>query len=79
MMGFKPQLTMASEDKIRPIFIPIDTYKKIMEGRATDRELLQYLRGMCVVNQNCDWAFTELSPNEEFAEIQKMIEWHLAQ
>jgi len=70
-------------DTTSTFFIPL----KSMEGRATDRQtdrqtdrdLLLHLQGICVINQICDWAFTELSPNEEFAEIQKMIESHFAQ
>ena len=76
-----------SEDEMREIIRKLEDYwkshirelLKSMEGKATDRDLLQHLQGICVINQNCDWAFTELSPNEEFAEIQKMIESHLAQ
>lgn len=42
-----------------------------------DREFLQHLLSICETNTQCDWMFTELTPNEEFAEIQTLIERHL--
>ncbi len=43
----------------------------------SDRQFLQSVLNICVTNMNVDWMFSELTPNEEFEEIYKLIFEHL--
>ena len=42
-----------------------------------DRQFLQSVLNICATNMNVDWMFSELTPNEEFEEIYKLIFEHL--
>ena len=42
-----------------------------------DRQFLQSILNICATNMNVDWMFSELTPNEEFEEIYKLIFEHL--
>ena len=39
----------------------------------TDRQFLQSILNICATNTNVDWMFSELTPNEEFEEMYKLI------
>jgi hypothetical protein len=39
----------------------------------TDRQFLQSVLNICATNIMADWTHTELSPNEEFEEMYKLI------
>ncbi len=43
----------------------------------SDRQFLQSVLNICATNMNVDWMFSELTPNEEFEEIYKLIFEHL--
>ena len=43
----------------------------------TDRQFLQSVLNICATNMNVNWMFSELTPNEEFEEIYKLIFEHL--
>ena len=39
----------------------------------TDRQFLQSILNICATNTNVDWMFSDLTPNEEFEEMYKLI------